>query len=75
LGQVVVGLLGEPVGGGAAEDFGEADGHFGGDAALAIDEFGEGGAGDAEGGGRVGDGESIDPLNPPDYQDLSLFLT
>jgi hypothetical protein len=33
-----MGLLGEPAGGGAAEDFGEADGHFRGDAALAVEE-------------------------------------
>ena len=34
LGEVVEGLLGEPALGGAAEDFGEADGHFGGDGAF-----------------------------------------
>jgi hypothetical protein len=33
--------LGEPAFGAAAEDFGEADGHFGGDAAFAVDQFGE----------------------------------
>jgi len=49
--QVVVGLLGEPGFGGAAEDFGEADGHFGGDAALSVDELRESGASDAESGG------------------------
>jgi hypothetical protein len=58
MGEVVVGLLGEPGFGGATEDFGEADGHFGGDAALSVDELGESGASDTEGGGGLGDGEA-----------------
>ena len=39
-GEVVVGLLGASGFGGAAENFGEADGHFGGDGAFPVDEFG-----------------------------------
>jgi len=58
VGEVVVGLLGEPGFGGAAEDFGEADSHFGRDAAFAVDEFGESGASDTEGGGGFGDGQA-----------------
>jgi len=37
VGKVVMGLLGEPGFGGAAEDFGEADRHFWGDAAFSVD--------------------------------------
>lgn len=55
MGQVVVGLLGEPGLGATDEDFGEADGHFGRDAALTVDQFGESGASDTEGGGGLGD--------------------
>jgi hypothetical protein len=55
VGEVVVGLLGEPGFGAAAEDFGEADGHFGGDAALSVDQFGERGASDAESRGGLRD--------------------
>src|SRR6476646_2091097 len=58
VGEVVVGLLSEPGFGTASEDFGEADGHFGRDAALSIDEFGESGASDTEGGGGFGDGQA-----------------
>ena len=46
--EVVVGLLGEPGFGAAAEDFGEADGHFRRDAAFSVDELGESGASDTE---------------------------
>lgn len=58
LGEVVGGLEAEPVGGVGPAGFFEADGHFGGDAGLAVEEAGEGVAGDAEDGGGLGDGEA-----------------
>jgi len=58
VGEVVVGLLGEPGFGAATEDFREADGHFGRDAAFAVDEFGESGASDTESRGGFGDGQA-----------------
>ena len=58
VGQVVVGLLGEPRFGDAAEDFGEADGHFRRDAAFSVDELGESGASDTEGSGGLSDGQA-----------------
>lgn len=63
VGEVVVGLLGEPGFGGAAENSGEADGPFGGDAAFSVDEFGESGASEAESGGLDdGEAERLDAL-------------
>ncbi len=53
VGEVVAGLLGEPGFGAAAENFGEADGHFRRDAAFFVDELGESGAGDTEGSGGL----------------------
>lgn len=58
VGEVVVGLLGEPGLGAAAENFGEADGHFKRDAASSIDELGEGGASNTEGSGGLSDGQA-----------------
>lgn len=58
LGEVVGGLEAEPVSGVGPAGFFEADGHFGGDAGLAVEEAGERVAGDAEDGGGIGDGEA-----------------
>jgi len=55
VGEVVVGLLREPGFGAAAKNFGQADRHFGRDAALSVDQFGESGASDTESGGGLGD--------------------
>jgi hypothetical protein len=53
IGEVEVDLLGEPGFGGASKNFGKANGHFGRDAALAVDEFGESGASHAKSGGGL----------------------
>jgi hypothetical protein len=58
VGQVVMGLLGAPGFGAAAEDFGKPDGHFGGYAALSIHQFRVSGASDSKGGGSLGDGQA-----------------
>jgi len=42
----------------AAENFGEADGHFRRDAAFSVDELGESGASDTEGSGGLSDGQA-----------------
>jgi len=55
VGKVVVGLLGEPGFGAAAENLGEADGHFRRDAAFSVDELGESGASDTKGSGGLSD--------------------
>lgn len=59
-------LLGEPGFGTPSEDFGESDGHFGGDAAFSVDEFGESGASDADGVRSLSDrqAERLDALAP-----------
>lgn len=57
-GEVEGGLQSHPHFGAAAEGFGEAQGHFGGDAAAFVDEAVEGLAGDAEGFGGFADGEA-----------------
>ena len=63
VGEVVVSLLSEPGFGTSAEDFRETDGHFGRDAAFAVDEFGESGVSDTEGGGfSDGQAERFDTL-------------
>src|SRR5262249_7195955 len=51
----VVGLLGEPALGAAAEDFGEAHGHFGGNATLTFTSFRESCVGYTSRGCGVGD--------------------
>ena len=58
VGEIVVGLLGEPGFGAAAENFGEADGHFRRDAAFSVDELGESGASDTKGSGGLSDGQA-----------------
>ena len=58
LGEVVVRLLDEPGFGAAAEYYGEPYGHFGGDSALSVHEFGKCGSRDTEGGGCIGDGQA-----------------
>jgi hypothetical protein len=58
VGEVVVGLLGEPGFGAAAESFGKAEGHFRRDAAFSVDELGESRASDTEGSGGLSDGQA-----------------
>ena len=56
--QVVGHLQPQPHVGGAAEGFGEAEGHFGGDACGAVHELAQGLAADAEGLGPFSDAEA-----------------
>lgn len=58
LGEIVGNLEAEPEFGAGAEGLGEADGHFGGDGGLAIDDVVQGLAGNAESRGGGGHGEA-----------------
>lgn len=58
LGEIVGELEAEPEFGAGAEGLGEADGHFGGDGGLAVDDVVQGLAGNTESGGCGGHGEA-----------------
>src|ERR1035438_3886324 len=64
LGKIVLSLLRNPALRAAAKNLGEPDGHLRRDASLAVDQFGESGARDAQGlrGSRDGKAERLDAL-------------